>query len=287
MDKKSQKMKMNVDSDTSNITNKDITSKLVDADEPSALIMEVFTMLKQLMVTVNQNKVSLMEMKADQALLNETLAEMRSSLKLLEVAVCTQDRDILPTSHKTSRKVHMEVGVDSDKGKGVAVEWDDDDANNDIMFDVPDEENDDNAMKTYHYIPTPNVETTLDTVMPVIPEIWTKPYTSNSKKSTKADHQIVKKLTFGSPPPSGTNMMNFDEGTGSEPLETPTPSLPLLNIKKRSRTPDIPKAVRTPSSYLPKKFTTKLLFKCTAEMFLEPAEIQVCAYLFYKFGKKE
>jgi hypothetical protein len=83
MHKKSQKMKMNVDSDTSNITNKDITSKLVDADEPSALIMEVFTMLKQLMVTVNQNKVSLMEMKVDQASLNETLAEMRSSLKLL------------------------------------------------------------------------------------------------------------------------------------------------------------------------------------------------------------
>jgi len=277
---------MNVDSDTSNITNRDITSKQVDADEPSALIMEVFTMLKQLMVTVNQTNLSLMEMKVDQTSLNETLAEMRNSLKLLEVAVCIQDRDILPTNHKTSTKVHMDVGVDYDKGKGVVVDWDDDDANNDIMFDVPDEENDDNAMKSYHYIPTNNVETTLDAVTPVIPEIWTKPYTSNPKQSTNANHQIVKKL-FGSPPPSRTNMMNFGEGSASEPSETPNPSLPLLNIKKRSRTPDVLKPSRTPSSYLPKKFSTKLLFKCTAEMLLEPAEIQVCSYLFYKFGKKD
>jgi len=35
---------------------------------------------------------------------------MRNSLKLLEVVVCTQDRDILPTNHKTSTKVHMDVG---------------------------------------------------------------------------------------------------------------------------------------------------------------------------------
>jgi len=72
MDKKSHKIKMNVDSDTSNITNRDITSKQVDADEPSALIMEVFTMLKQLMVTVNQTNLSLMEMKVYQTSLNET-----------------------------------------------------------------------------------------------------------------------------------------------------------------------------------------------------------------------
>lgn len=36
----------------------------------------------------------------------------------------------------------MAQGVESDKRKGVAIEWDDDAANNNIIFDVPDEEND-------------------------------------------------------------------------------------------------------------------------------------------------
>jgi len=279
MEKKSQKMKMNVDSDIStvNISNKDNTSKLVDGDEPSPLIGEVFKMLKQLMLTVNENNFSLMEIKVDQVLLKETLAEMRNSLKLLEVDVCTQDLDILPPKHNTSTKVHMAVGVESDKGKSVAIEWDDDDANNDIIFDIPDEENDDNTMKSYHYMPTMNVETTLDTIMPIISECWTKPSTSHPNKSNNEEHQIVKKL-FGSPP-------TFGEGISNEPVESP--SLPLLTIKKRSRTSNIPKPTRTPSSYLPKKFSSQLLFKCTAETFLEPKEIQACSYFFYKFGKKE
>lgn len=286
MDKKSQQMKMNVDSDTSNMTNRDISSKPVDADESSASTTVVFTMLKQLMVAVNQNNISLMEMKAHQQSLNETIAEMRSSLKLLEVAVCTQERELPPRNHKTSTQVHMDVGVHSDKGKGVAIDWDDDDTNAEIIFDLPNDHNDGNAMKTYHYIPTADIETTLDTVNPVMPDIWTKPYTTDRKNSTNADHQIVKKL-FGSPPPTGTNIMNYGEGSANENAETPGQLLPLQNIKKRSRTSDIPKPARTPSSYLPKFFSTKLLFKCTAEMFLEPAEIQACSYLFYKFGKKE
>ena len=223
---------MNVDSDTSNITNRDITSKQVDADEPSALIMEVFTMLKQLMVTVNQTNLSLMEMKVYQTSLNETQMKCAALLSYLKWS-CV---------HKTGTYYQQIIKLQQ------RFIW---------MW-----------------------------VTPVILEIWTKPYTSNPKKSTNADHQIVKKL-FGSPPLSGTNMMNFGEGSASEPSETPNPSLPLLNIKKRSRTPDVLKPSRTPSSYLPKKFSTKLLFKCTAEMLLEPAEIQVCSYLFYKFGKKD
>jgi len=107
-------------------------------------------MLKHLMLTVNQNNFSLMEIKVDQPSFKETLAEMRNSLKLLEVTVCTQDQGILPPNPNTSTNVHMAEGVEFDKRKGVAVEWDDDDAaNNNIIFDVPDEENDDNTMKSY------------------------------------------------------------------------------------------------------------------------------------------
>jgi len=80
-------------------------------------------------------------------------------------------------------------------------------------------------------------------------------------------------------------MMTFGEGSGNKPVETP--SLPLMTIKKRSMTLDIPKPTRTPSSYLPKKFSSQTLFRCTADMFLEPMEIQVCSYLFYKFGRKD
>lgn len=133
-------------------------------------------------------------------------------------------------------------------------------------------------MKIYQYIPTMNVETNLDTLMPMIPECWTKPTTSHPNNSNMAatnenemeEHQIVKKL-FGSPP-TKTNMMTLGEGSGNKPVETP--SLPLIAIKKKSRTPDIPKSTRTPSSYF------------SQHMFLEPKEIQVCLYLFYNFVEK-
>jgi len=159
------------------------TTKELHEEPPTPTLSEIYNVLNKLVLTVNNDHFTLVELKIVVATMQNSLTDIYNTLKMIEMVVCLHDETLKGCGRKPPNPeteiVEVEKNHDSvhakviaDKGKTVQAEWDD--GSNNIFLTVSDEddEGDTNIMNVGQIIPT--LETSINAFKARVPSVWTQ-----------------------------------------------------------------------------------------------------------------